>query len=89
MKRIATVLLSLSFATVGGSALAADANVQVKDFRTLDVDHDGKISGGEAQAENSLSEGFLQADSNKDGWLTQQEYSSWLTRLKASQAEHK
>lgn len=88
MKRIATVLLTLSFATVAGAALA-DANVQVKDFKTLDADHDGKISGGEAQAENSLSEGFLQADRNKDGSLTQQEYSSWLKTLKASQAEHK
>ena len=88
MKRIATVLLTFSFATLAANALA-DGNVQVKDFKTLDVNHDGKISGGEAQAENSLSEAFLQADQNKDGSLTEQEYSSWLKTLKASQAEHK
>jgi hypothetical protein len=88
MTRIATALLILIPVTVAGPALAEE-NVQLKDFGTLDTDKDGKISGGEAQADTTLAEAFVQADRNKDGALTQQEYAGWLAQLKKSQKEVK
>lgn len=88
MTRIATALLTLIPVMAGGLALAED-NVPLKDFASLDMDKDGKVSGGEAQADTTLAEHFVQADRNKDGFLTQQEYSGWLSQLKKSQKDVK
>lgn len=88
MTRIATALLTLIPVMAGGLALAEE-NVRIKDFAALDMDKDGRVSGGEAQADTTLAEQFVQADSNKDGFLTKQEYSGWLAQLKKSQKEVK
>jgi Ca2+-binding EF-hand superfamily protein len=54
--------------------------IKPSSFRTLDVDKDGKISGGEAQSYNPLSESFRAADADGDGFLTEREYVAWAKR---------
>lgn len=44
----------------------------------LDGDHDGKLTRTEAAAIDSLTEVFDQADADKDGALTADEYKAWL-----------
>lgn len=87
MKILTTTALALTLAMTA-TVPVHGAEVKVKDFRTLDVDKDGRVSGGEAQSENSLSEMFQQADSNRDGFLNQAEYSSWLKTLKSHANGH-
>ena len=92
MKIPTTVGLALALALTSTQPVAAAetsaVEVKVKDFRTLDVDRDGRVSGGEAQSENTLSETFRQADANGDGFLTEKEYATWLQGLKATARGH-
>lgn len=87
MNILSTTALLLTL-TLAAAAPAGAAEVKVKDFSTLDVDKDGRVSGGEAQSENSLSEMFQQADSNRDGFLNQAEYAAWLKTLKSHANGH-
>jgi hypothetical protein len=87
MKILTTTALVLTLAMTAALPVGA-AEVKVKDFRTLDVDKDGRVSGGEAQSENSLSEMFQQADANRDGFLNEAEYSAWLKTLKSHANGH-
>ncbi len=54
----------------------AAIDVSAAAFRKLDTDHDGRISALEANAAPRVAEGFLQADANKDGFLSLEEFRS-------------
>ncbi len=45
-------------------------------FRQLDTDHDGRISALEANANPKVAARFLEADRNRDGYLSPQEFKS-------------
>ncbi len=54
------------------------AAIDVSDaaFRKLDTDHDGRISALEANANPKVAARFLEADKNRDGYLSLEEFRS-------------
>lgn len=56
--------------------LARLATIDVSDaaFRRLDTDHDGRISALEANANPKVAARFLEADRNRDGYLSPEEF---------------
>jgi hypothetical protein len=55
-------------------------------FSTLDTNHDGKISRGEARADPELSADFDMLDLNHDGYLSPEEFQAWSRALKTKSA---
>ena len=55
------------------------------EFRTLDANHDGRISSEEAKANADLKANFDMLDRNHDGFLTPDEFASWSFASKAGQ----
>ena len=58
-----------------GQAVAETPNAL--DFRTVDKNHDGRISVAEARADPELLGKFDALDLNHDGFLTPAEFSRW------------
>lgn len=52
-------------------ALAQDAGLV---FAALDTNKDGKVSQAEAQRNTLVSRGFADADKNRDGFLSKDEF---------------
>ena len=48
-------------------------------FRKLDTDHDGRISALEANSDSKVAERFLEADKNRDGFLSAAEFRTLAT----------
>lgn len=68
MKALLILSIGLVLAT---PALAQDAALV---FTALDANHDGKISKAEAQKNAAVAQMFDQADKNKDGFLSKEEF---------------
>ncbi|RDE24409.1 EF-hand domain-containing protein [Motiliproteus coralliicola] len=64
-------LCAIAFATTSLAAYAAEK----PEFTTVDADADGFISAEEAATVPGLSEVFVQSDMDKDGKLSEAEYS--------------
>jgi Ca2+-binding EF-hand superfamily protein len=78
--RIAGLLASLILActlSAGLSAQAAKPELRTVDFKTLDKNHDGKLSRAEARADPGLSMDFDALDENHDGNLSMEEFQRW------------
>lgn len=71
MKKLMTLVL-FSFA---GLAMAQSAPEE-PGFLQLDVDADGRLSKTEAQADARVAEKFEEADENRDGYLSVQEFTA-------------
>jgi Ca2+-binding EF-hand superfamily protein len=57
--------------TASAPALAQDAALV---FTALDANHDGKVTQAEAQKNPAVMQMFAQADKNKDGSLSKEEF---------------
>jgi len=68
MKAILILGIGLALAT---PALAQDAALV---FAALDANHDGKVTKAEAQKNAAVAQMFDQADKNKDGSLSKEEF---------------
>ena len=55
-------------------------------FQQLDQNQDGKVSPQEAQVSPALVKGFKQIDSNKDGFLTIDEFAQLQVKATAKRA---
>jgi hypothetical protein len=62
---------------VAGIAIAADA----PEFMTIDKDRNGYVSRDEARSAPEILELFAQVDANKDGQLSNTEYSEAVKQL--------
>ena len=82
-------LLSVITATivVTGIAAAADQEPPAAGaetvFKSLDRDGDRRVSKSEATGNRMLTEHFAVADSDKDGYITEREYSGHLKDMKS------
>ncbi len=70
---VALVVLGASLSALPAGAASAAMSVQEK-FRTLDTDHDGFLSRGEAQKLRDYTRAFTEADQNRDGKLDPDEF---------------
>lgn len=68
MKALLVLSIGLALAT---PALAQDAALV---FAALDANHDGKVTKAEAQKNAAVAQMFDQADKNKDGSLSKEEF---------------
>lgn len=76
----------VAWAILGPAGAQADKpELQLVDFQKLDVNHDGKLSRLEAQADPELSMQFDMLDVNHDGFLSIAEFQAW-PRAKRTQA---
>jgi len=66
---------------------AAQANGGGQTWASLDTDGNGTISKSEAQANAGLAQVFDQADANKDGELTPDEYKAYVQAQQAGAAQ--
>ena len=62
------------------AAPAAAPSGKAKTWADVDADKDGKISKSESASEPAVGQIFDQADSNKDGSLTTDEYKAYVAK---------
>lgn len=74
------LLLIAAFCAITLTGVCAE-EVRPTTFATLDADHDGRVSGAEAQVYNALSETFKNADLNVDGFVSESEYAQWVKNV--------
>lgn len=72
MKRITGTLMVL----VMTGAAAAQSGPDAPSFAQLDANQDGRISAEEARADERVVERFLDADSDRDGYLSVEEFTA-------------
>ena len=70
---VALFVLGASLTAMPSGAASVAMSVQEK-FRTLDTDHDGFLSRGEAQKLRDYIRAFTEADQNRDGKLDAGEF---------------
>jgi hypothetical protein len=59
------------------AAQAVAQSPQLIDFRSLDTNHDGRISSVEGRASADLQDNFDALDKNQDGYLSPTEFAAW------------
>ena len=70
MNKPSHVLALLLFAGI----VAAQSESTAPSFAALDADADGRISAAEAQADQRVVERFREADLDRDGYLSAEEF---------------
>ena len=58
-------------------------------FKSLDRDGDQRVSKSEATGNTMLTEHFATIDADKDGYLTEREYSAHVSDMKKADMENK
>jgi Ca2+-binding EF-hand superfamily protein len=66
-------LLILGLCVLASTAVLADEEL----FMNLDADSDGLISIAEAAVDSSVSAQFAELDTNKDGYLSPEEFANY------------
>lgn len=91
LKRTAiAVTMALGIAGLGSISFAAsddlDENPSIVDFKALDVDGNGKLTRAEAAKDKLFTRAnFNSADTDKDGTLTQDEYTSYKSHAQSKE----